>query len=79
MAPRDHCLNETIRRQLLESVTRDIQDLLPHLENRAREYEQDARAALGKRADAEAKAMREILDLLEEGDGELEALRAKQK
>jgi superfamily II DNA or RNA helicase len=63
MAPRDHRLNETIRRQLLESVTRDIQDLLPHLETRAREYEQDARTALGKRADAEAKAMREILDL----------------
>ncbi len=63
MAPRDHRLNDTIRRQLLESVTRDIQDLLPHLETRAREYEQDARTALGKRADAEAKAMREILDL----------------
>ena len=37
IAPRDHRLNETIRRQLLESVTRDIQDLLPHLETRARE------------------------------------------
>jgi superfamily II DNA or RNA helicase/DNA-binding transcriptional regulator YiaG len=63
LAPRDHRLNDTVRRQLLESVTRDIQDLLPHLETRAREYEQDARTALGKRADAEAKAMREILDL----------------
>lgn len=63
MAPREHRLNETIRRQLLESVTRDIQDLLPHLETRAEEYEEDARAAFGKRADAEAKAMREILDL----------------
>jgi hypothetical protein len=63
LAPRDHRLNETVRRQLLESVARDIEDLLPHLESRAREYEQDARAALGKRADAEAKAMREILDL----------------
>jgi hypothetical protein len=47
----------------LEYVTRDIQDLLPHLETRAEEYEEDARAALGKRAEAEAKAMREILDL----------------
>ena len=62
-APRDHALNETIRRQLLESVAKDIGDLLPHLDARAREYEQDARTALGKRADAEAKAMREILDL----------------
>ena len=62
IAPRDHRLDETIRRQLLESVTPDIQDLLPHLETRAREYEEDARAALGKRADTEAKAMREILD-----------------
>ena len=62
-APRDHALNETVRRNLLESVTRDIGDLLPHLDARAREYEDDARVALSKRADAEAKAMREILDL----------------
>lgn len=61
--PRDHHVNETIRRQLLEGVTRDIEDLLAHLETRAQEYEKDARAALGKRADVEAKAMREILDL----------------
>ena len=62
-APRDHGLNDTIRGQLLDGVTRDIEDLLSHLETRAGEYEQDARAALAKRADAEAKAMREILDL----------------
>ena len=62
-APRDHGLNDTVRRQLLESVSRDINDLLPHLESRAREYEADARAALGRRADAESKAMKDILDL----------------
>jgi Helicase conserved C-terminal domain len=62
-APRDHRLTDTVRHNLLESVTHDIRDLLPHLEARANEYEADARAALGKRADAEAKAMREILDL----------------
>lgn len=63
LAPRDHHLNETVRQRLLETVPRDIEDLLPHLETRASEYEQDARAALAKRADTEAKAMREILDL----------------
>ena len=63
VAPRDHRLNDTIRHRLLEWTARDVSDLLPHLETRAREYEQDARGALGKRADAEAKAMREILDL----------------
>ncbi len=62
-APRDHRLTDTVRHNLLESVARDIRDLLPHLEARASEYEGDARSALGKRADAEAKAMREILDL----------------
>jgi SNF2 family DNA or RNA helicase len=62
-APHSHALNETIRRQLLEAVGRDIEDLLPHLDARAREFEEDARAALSKRADAEARAMRDILDL----------------
>jgi SNF2 family DNA or RNA helicase len=62
-APRDHRLNDTIRHNLLEAAARDVADLLPHLESRAREYEDDARAALGRRAEAEAKAMREILDL----------------
>ncbi len=62
-APRDHRLTDTVRHNLLASVTRDVRDLLPHLEARANEYEADARAALGKRAGAEAKAMREILDL----------------
>jgi SNF2 family DNA or RNA helicase len=62
-SPRDHELNDTIRQRLLDTVARDIQELLPHLETRAREYEEDARAALAKRADAEAKAMREILEL----------------
>jgi SNF2 family DNA or RNA helicase len=61
--PRDHRLSETVRHHLLDSVIRDIQDLLPHLEVLASEYEGDARLALSKRADAEAKAMREILDL----------------
>ena len=60
---RDHAINDTICRQLLETVTRDIQDLLPHLETRAAEYEKDARVALGKRANAESKAIRDILDL----------------
>ncbi len=42
---------------------RDVRELLPHLEKRAAEYAADAALKLQKRADAESKAMREILEL----------------
>jgi hypothetical protein len=49
-------------RQLQDSVPRDIHELLPHLESRSLEYAKDAIAKLEKRAEAESKAMREILE-----------------
>ncbi len=61
-APRSHKITEVISRQLQTATADDIQQLLPHLESRSAEYEKDARAALEKRADTEAKAMREILE-----------------
>ena len=48
--------------QLQASAPRDVRELLPHLEARSAEYAKDALASLAKRAEAEAKAMREILE-----------------
>ncbi|MBX5497306.1 MAG: helicase, partial [Bryobacteraceae bacterium] len=53
---------ETVLGQLRAAAPRDVSELLPHLELRGKEYAQDAEAKLKKRADAEAKAMREILE-----------------
>ena len=50
-----------VQAKLRESALRDIQELSPHLERRGRELAEGARIALTKRADQEAKAMREIL------------------
>ena len=41
---------------------RDVQELLPHLNRRGEEYAQDAAKKLRERAEAEAKAMRVILE-----------------
>ncbi|HEY6394766.1 MAG TPA: DISARM system SNF2-like helicase DrmD [Candidatus Binataceae bacterium] len=48
--------------QLQASAPRDVRELLPHLEARSTDYAKDAIASLAKRAEAEAKAMREILE-----------------
>ena len=45
-----------------ESAASDVQQLLPHLQQRGEEYAADAKAKLAERAEAEAKAMREILE-----------------
>ncbi|MBI5764265.1 MAG: helicase [Planctomycetes bacterium] len=58
----NRAVNATIQSQLQAGAPRDIEDLLPHLDTRAREYAKDAERKLGERADAEAKAMREILE-----------------
>jgi hypothetical protein len=50
-------------RQLQAAAPTDVRELLPHLEARAEEYAHDAAAKLQKRAEAESKAMREILEL----------------
>lgn len=48
--------------QLQQSAPRDIAELLPHLTTRGEEYAQDAAKKLKTRGEAEAKAMREILE-----------------
>lgn len=58
----DRAVNPTIQKQLQAGSPRDIEDLLTHLDTRAREYAKDAERKLGERAEAEAKAMREILE-----------------
>jgi hypothetical protein len=61
--PGSRAVPEVVKGQLKESAPRDVRELLPHLESRAAEYAKDAIALLAKRADAEAKAMREILEI----------------
>jgi superfamily II DNA or RNA helicase len=53
---------DVVRRQLQQAASKDVHELLPHLEQRAEEYARDAAALLEKRATAESKAMREILE-----------------
>ncbi len=57
-------------RQLQAAAPRDIQELLPRLEARCAEYIQDAKLRLEKRAEAEAKAMLEILETQKKHLGE---------
>jgi SNF2 family DNA or RNA helicase len=61
--PESHAIPDVVKAQLKEAAARDVQELLPHLESRAAEYATDAIALLAKRADVEAKAMREILEI----------------
>lgn len=55
-------LTSTITAQLQQSASQDIKDLLMHLETRGHEYGDDAETKLSARGEAEAKAMREILE-----------------
>jgi hypothetical protein len=52
---------EAATRRLLGSVSLDVHELLPFLEERGAEVAADARQQLATRADAEAKAMKDIL------------------
>jgi superfamily II DNA or RNA helicase len=54
--------SKVVLRQLQESAARDVEELLPYLQTRGNEYAEDAERKLGDRAEAEAKAMREILE-----------------
>jgi hypothetical protein len=56
-------VSDVILRQLQVAAPRDVRELVPHLERRAQEHANDAIALLQKRAEAESKAMREILEL----------------
>jgi hypothetical protein len=55
-------LTPTVIEQLQKSAPQDIGELLTHLETRGREYAEDAEQKLAARGEAEAKAMREILE-----------------
>jgi superfamily II DNA or RNA helicase len=53
---------DVVLNQLKESAPRDVRELLPHLEKRGEEFAKDAITKLERRAEAESKAMREILE-----------------
>jgi hypothetical protein len=55
-------IHDQILKQLQASAPRDIEELLPQLQRRGEEYAVDARKKLKERGEAEAKAMREILE-----------------
>lgn len=55
-------VNDQVMKQLQASAPRDIEELLPLLQTRGEEYAADARKKLLERGQAEAKAMREILE-----------------
>jgi hypothetical protein len=58
----DHAqVSDTVSQRLLGSAARDIEDLLPHLTEQGAEVAADARRDLAARADADAKAMQDIL------------------
>jgi superfamily II DNA or RNA helicase len=60
-------VNEVIRRQLQSSAVRDIEDLLPHLQERGEKLAADNATLLRQRARREAAAMREILETQRKG------------
>ncbi len=60
--PHERQIPDVIRQQLAGSAPNDVQQLLPHLEQRAAEYADDAISLLQKRAEVESKVMREILE-----------------
>lgn len=53
---------DTVQRRLQAMVSRDLQDLLPHLEERARLLAKEAGESLAERGRQEAQAMRDILE-----------------
>jgi predicted nucleic acid-binding Zn-ribbon protein len=55
-------LTSTVTSQLQQSAPQDINELLTHLETRGHQYGDDAETKLAARGEAEAKAMREILE-----------------
>ena len=55
-------LTATIEERLLASVARDVQELLPSLEQRGQVLTQEAQQQLQQRGEREARAMRDILE-----------------
>jgi len=60
--PKANHISPVIAAQLQASAVRDVAELVPHLDARAKEHSADARKKLEQRAAAESKAMREILE-----------------
>lgn len=54
--------NETIETTLRHSVGRDIEELLPHLQDRGLEYAKEATQKLAKRGEDESRQMRTLLE-----------------
>ena len=57
-----HAPSETTHRRLLESATQDITDLLPQLEERAKQVARSAAGALRDRGESEAQQLRATLE-----------------
>jgi superfamily II DNA or RNA helicase len=55
-------LTAEVLKKLQAAAPRDVEELLSHLQKRGEEYAQDADKKLQARAEAEAKAMRQILE-----------------
>jgi hypothetical protein len=55
-------VTDTVLQQLQACAPGDVQELLPHLQARGEQYAADAEKKLRDRGQAEAKAMREILE-----------------
>ncbi|HYR89318.1 MAG TPA: DISARM system SNF2-like helicase DrmD [Terriglobia bacterium] len=62
LQPHSEAITEIVSQQLQSAAPRDIQELLPYLQTRGEEYAADAEKKLKERGEAEAKAMREILE-----------------
>ena len=55
-------VDPVIQAKLRKAAARDIEELLPHLDQRGKELAEGARIALAKRSEQEATAMRTILE-----------------
>jgi len=62
LSSRRESVTSEITSQLQAAAPNDIEQLLPHLQTRGEEYAADAIKKLTQRGEAEAKAMREILE-----------------
>jgi hypothetical protein len=58
----DQSVTDVVLKRLQACAPRDVQELLPHLTARGEQYAEDAEEKLRERGEAEAKAMREILE-----------------
>lgn len=71
-------VNAKVEGNLQSSAPTDIQQLLPHLESRGQELATEARQKLKERGQAEAKAMKQILETQHKHLKKLLAERAKE-